>query len=318
MTASLSISTAAYSTNSMPIPRTTLEQWQVLQAIVECGGFAQAAAALHRSQSAISYAVARLQAQLGVDLLVPDGRRMVLTPAGESLLRDARPLLDTAFRLERRARALLQGWEPEVRLAVDGLCPTAPLLAALAAFAAQCPATRLQLHEEMLSGAEDALLRGEVDLALVTRVPPGFLGDAVAEAEFVAVAAPDHPLHQRGEGLSAADLESVTQVVVRDSGARQPRDAGWLGSARRWTVSHPDTALALVSAGLAFSWLPHHSIREQLDAGQLLPLPLTSGGRYRQALYLVVADETGAGPAAPAVAAALRIHLNAFLPSTGG
>lgn len=317
MTAPPSISTAAYSTNSMPIPRTTLEQWQVLQAIVECGGFAQAAAALHRSQSAISYAVARLQAQLGVDLLVPNGRRMVLTPAGEALLRDARPLLDTAFRLERRARALLQGWEPEVRLVVDGLCPTAPLLAALAAFAAQCPATRLQLHEEMLSGAEDALLRGEVDLALVTRVPPGFLGDAIAEAEFVAVAAPDHPLHQRGEALSAADLENATQVVVRDSGARQPRDEGWL-SARRWTVSHPDTALALVSAGLAFSWLPRHSIREQLDAGQLLPLPLTSGARHRRALYLVVADETGAGPAARALAAALRTHLNAFLPSASG
>ena len=287
-----------------------------MRAIVECGGFAQAAAALHRSQSAISYAVARLQTQLGVDLLVPEGRRMVLTPAGEALLGDARPLLDKAFRLERRARGLLQGWEPEVRLAVDGLCPTAPLLAALTAFAAQCPATRLQLHEEMLSGAEDALLRGEVDLALVTRVPPGFLGDAVAEAEFVAVAAPDHPLHQSGEALNAADLENATQVVVRDSGARQPRDEGWL-SARRWTVSHPDTALALVSAGLAFSWLPRHSIREQLDAGRLLPLPLTSGTRYCRVLYLVVADETGAGPAARALAAALRIHLNAFLPSTG-
>ncbi|MCK7494390.1 MAG: LysR family transcriptional regulator [Comamonadaceae bacterium] len=111
----------------MQFPRTSLEQWRVLQAIVECGGFAQAATALNRSQSAISYAVARLQEQLGVALLVPEGRRMKLTEAGEALLRDARPLLDAAFRLERRARSLQEGWEPEVRLAVDGLCPTAPL-----------------------------------------------------------------------------------------------------------------------------------------------------------------------------------------------
>lgn len=298
-----------HSIHPMPSPRTTLEQWQVLQTIVDCGGFAQAAAVLHRSQSAISYAVARLQAQLGVDLLVPEGRRMVLTPAGAALLRDARPLLDTALRLERRAAALRRGWEAEVRLAVDGLYPTTLLLAALAAFAAQCPATRLQLHEEVLSGAEDALLRGEVDLALVTRVPPGFLGDAIAEAEFVAVAAPAHPLHQGEAALTAADLENFTQVVVRDSGARQPRDEGWLGSARRWTVNHPDTALALVGAGLAFSWLPRHAIRERLDSGELRPLPLSSGACYRQALYLVVADETGAGPAARALAAALRAHL---------
>jgi len=41
----------------MNIPRTTLEQWRVLQAIVEYGGFAQAAEALHRSQSSISYTI---------------------------------------------------------------------------------------------------------------------------------------------------------------------------------------------------------------------------------------------------------------------
>lgn len=295
----------------MTFPRTTLDQWRILQAIIEHGGFAQAAAALHRSQSAISYAVARLREQLGVDLLVPEGRRMVLTPAGEALLRDARPLLDSAFRLERRARMLRQGWETEVRLAVDGLCPTEPLLAALAAFAARCPATRLHLHEEVLSGAEEALLRGEVDLALVTRVPPGFLGDGIVEAEFVAVAAPGHPLHQRSIALTAADLEHFTQVVVRDSGARQPRDEGWLGAARRWTVGYPDTAVALVGAGLAFGWLPRHRIRERLDAGVLLPLPLTSGATYRRTLYLVVADEAGAGPAARALADGLRTYLGA-------
>ena len=90
----------------MQFPKTSLEQWRVLQAIVECGGFAQAATALNRSQSAISYTVARLQEQLGVALLAAEGRRMKLTPAGEALLRDARPLLDAVLGLERRARSL--------------------------------------------------------------------------------------------------------------------------------------------------------------------------------------------------------------------
>jgi DNA-binding transcriptional LysR family regulator len=51
------------------IPRTTLEQWAVLAAVVDRGGFAQAANAIHRSQSAVSYAVARLQEELDVPLL---------------------------------------------------------------------------------------------------------------------------------------------------------------------------------------------------------------------------------------------------------
>ncbi|WP_230369053.1 helix-turn-helix domain-containing protein [Paludibacterium denitrificans] len=57
----------------MSLPKTTTEQWLVLQAIVEHGGFAQAAQALHRSQSSVSYAVSRLQEQLGVALLQPQG-----------------------------------------------------------------------------------------------------------------------------------------------------------------------------------------------------------------------------------------------------
>ncbi len=300
----------------MQFPRTSLEQWRVLQAIVERGGFAQAATALNRSQSAISYAVARLQEQLGVSLLAPAGRRMKLTEAGEALLRDARPLLDAVFRLERRARSLREGWEPEVRLVVDGLCPTGPLLDALAEFATRCPVTRVQLHEEILSGAEEALLRGEVDLAVVNRVPPGFLGDWIAEAEFVAVAAPGHPLHRRAAPLTADDLVVFTQVVVRDSGARQPRDEGWLGAVRRWTVGNPETALAMVRAGLAFAWLPRRRIRELLEDGTLVPLSLASGGSYRSALHLVMADEAGAGPAARELAACLRAQFGAGSPES--
>ena len=61
----------------MKAPRVTLDQWRTLQAVVDHGGFAQAAEALHRSQSSVSYTVARMQDQLGVPLLRIDGRRAV-------------------------------------------------------------------------------------------------------------------------------------------------------------------------------------------------------------------------------------------------
>ena len=51
------------------LAKTTLEQWAVLAAVVDQGGFAQAARALHRSQSAVSYAVSRLQESIGLPLL---------------------------------------------------------------------------------------------------------------------------------------------------------------------------------------------------------------------------------------------------------
>ena len=77
-----------------------MEQWAVLAAVVDEGGYAQAATALHRSQSAVSYAVGRLQEQLDVPLLVIEGRKAVLTPHGQTLLQRARGLLRDMNTLE--------------------------------------------------------------------------------------------------------------------------------------------------------------------------------------------------------------------------
>ncbi|MEO9383602.1 LysR family transcriptional regulator [Chromobacterium phragmitis] len=286
--------------------KTTLEQWQVLQAIVEAGGFAQAAEKLHRSQSAVSYAVARLQEQLGVALLRQEGRRMRLTAEGEVLLREAEELLRHADRLERRAGSLARGWEPELTVALDSLLPAEVVLAACGDFADHCHETRLQLHEVVMSGADDALYQGKAALAVASRVPQGFLGDWLLDAEFIACAAPGHRLHASNGELDGERLKGEVQVVLRDSGIRQPRDEGWLGAHQRWTVSQPETGIAMVEAGLAFGWLARHRIRRQLADGSLKPLPLKSGAVRRASLYLVQAEPSSAGPACLYLADALR------------
>ncbi|MHB9118073.1 MAG: LysR family transcriptional regulator [Burkholderiales bacterium] len=290
----------------MNFPRTSLDQWRVLHAVVEHGGYAQAAAALHRSQSSVSYAVGRLQEQLGIALLEPAGRRMRITGAGQALMRDAVPLIDSLLKLESRAQSLQQGWEAEVRLAADSVYPVDALLCGLADFSAQCPGTRVQLHEVVMSGADDALISGQVDIAITHRVPQGFLGDWLLEVEFVAVAAPSHPLHALGRPATPDDLAQHLLVVMRDSGNRQPRDEGWLGASQRWTVSSPDTSISVVAAGLGFAWLPRHRIADKLATGSLKPLYLAAGQVQRAALHLVFANPEGAGPAARTMAENLR------------
>ena len=90
-------------------PRVTLEQWRTLQAVIDHGGFAQAAEVLHRSQSSVSYTVARMQEQLGVPLLRIEGRKAALTEAGEVLLRRSRQLVTQASQLEEIAHHMEQG-----------------------------------------------------------------------------------------------------------------------------------------------------------------------------------------------------------------
>lgn len=290
----------------MKIPRSTLEQWQVLQAIVECGGYAQAAEALHRSQSSVSYMVAKLQEQLGVELLEIEGRRARLTRNGEALLARARELLGEAFQLEQLAGSLAEGWEPQVSIAVDSLFPVELLVQVLRAFEPLALHTRVNLEETILSGSEDALLEKRVDLAIVSTIPTGFLGDALMDIEFVAVAHPCHPLHALGRELETDDLSRNLHIVVRDSGTN-PRDHGWwLNSSQRWTVTSPHTRMEMICNGIGFGWLAGHKIQKQLEQGLLKPLPLRVGQRRKLSLSLVVTNPELAGPATCRLANLIR------------
>ncbi|MEY6430822.1 LysR family transcriptional regulator [Thioalkalicoccus limnaeus] len=283
-------------------PRTTLEQWATLEAVVDQGGFEAAAEALRRSQSSVSYSLKRLQEQLPVAVLAPQGRRTVLTASGEVLLQRARHLLAEACRLEHLATTLAQGWEPQVRLAVELVMPPEPLLCALARFSAEIPQTRIQLIETVLSGTSEALVLRQADLAVTGLVPPGFLGDPLVTVEFVAVAAPDHPLHRLDRPLDLADLRAHRQVVIRDTGRFRQVDSGWLEADERWTVSHLATAIAIIERGLAFAWIPRDHIVAELASGALRPLPLAQGASRVETLYLVFADPAAAGPATRALA----------------
>lgn len=280
----------------MKTPKTTLEQWRAFHAVAEAGGYHQAADVLHKSQSAISYSVAKLQEQLGITLLDMEGRKSHLNAAGKVLLARASELLEQAWRLEALAQQLGQGWEAEITLAVDLIFPNAWLIEILRRFAPYSSQTRLRVMEEVLSGGEEALLSGQANLALLGFIPQGFLGNPIAQIEFVAVANPSHPLMHKSRTLTQDDLKQELQIVIRDTGSKN-RDAGWLGASRRWTVSSPATSVAMITAGLGFAWLPRHIIADKLSAGELVEIPLQTGRTRTVPIFLVYSDEELAGPA---------------------
>jgi DNA-binding transcriptional LysR family regulator len=277
--------------------RTTLEQWRMLQAVVQHGGFAQAAAAIHKSQSTINHAVHKLQDRLGLQLLEVVGRKAQLTEAGALMLRRAGQLLDQAGELEAVAATLASGTEAEIRAAVDEIYPGSFLAEVLHRLSMAYPHTRVQLYETVLSGGAELLASGRVDLLVSNTVPGGFIGTPLLRAEFVAVAHPAHPLHQLGRELTLLDLQSHRQIVVRDSAREQAVDVGWLGAEQRWTVSHAATSLDMIERGMGFAWLPRSRVSPGVTAGRLKPLPLAAGAHRYHELYLVYADVDRAGPA---------------------
>ena len=277
--------------------RSTLEQWRMFRAVVEHGGFAQAAEAIHKSQSSINHAVHKLQDQLNLQLLEVVGRKAQLTDAGELMLRRAGQLIDQAEQLETIAGSLSQGDEPELRLAVDETFPQHCLAEALEQLSTEFPYTRVELVESVLSGGSERLLQGDVDLLVAGKVPSGFLGEPLMDIEFIAVSHPEHSLQTLDRALNLQDLSAERQIVVRDSATGQRVDSGWLGAEQRWTVSHVATSITMIRRGMGFAWLPATRISEELADGRLRELPMERGSRRRVTLFLTYADPDKAGPA---------------------
>jgi DNA-binding transcriptional LysR family regulator len=292
-------------------PHISLEQWRALLAVVEAGGYAQAAASVRKSQSAVTYAVQKIESQLGLKVFEIQGRKAVLTEPGKVLYRRARTLVEEALLLERSAAAMSQDWTPEIRLAVDTVFPTWLLLECLDAFARERPETRIELFETVLGGTEEALTEGRAELAIGGVIPGGFYGDALMRARFVAVASPSHPLHLLGRDLTFRDLRRHRQIVIRDSGAQRTRSSGWLGAEQRWTVSHKATSIRALGMGLGFAWFAEENIREELNAGALKPLPLKSGAERYVEMYLIFAQRDYADRDTARLAEIIRTRVRA-------
>ena len=278
-------------------PHVTLEQWRVFQAIVDYGGYAPAATYLHRSQSAVSYSMSRLQEQLGVTLLKIEGRKAILTESGHALLQRSKQLLSNATEIENFAQHLAVGRESEIKLVVDAAFPNDLLMRALATFAKQSQGTQVQLREIVLSGASDALLNNDADLIIGINLSSYVMSDPLIEVEFHAVSHPDHPLHKLGRLITADDLEHYMHVVIKDSGQQQVMDVGWLSTQQRWTVSSIDSALSALQHGLGYGWLPSDRLVQSLGINQLKLLRLQQGQTYKTNLYISFAHPQNIGPA---------------------
>jgi DNA-binding transcriptional LysR family regulator len=287
-------------------PRVTLEQWRTFVAVVEAGGQAAAAARLHKSQSTVTYAVKQLQALLGVTAFEARGRRAVPTATGQLLYQRAKAILEEAEGLERSARRLSAGWEPEIAIAVEMLFPTSLLLAALARFGEESPHTHVEVYESVIGGTQEMLADGRVDLALTPHVPQGFESAPLMTMRFVPLAHPGHALHRLGRPLTMRDLRKHRQVVVRDTGTRRDKKAVFIQAEERWTVGHFATSVSAVAAGHGFAWFPVEKVGAEIAAGLLAPLPMAEGGERRVEVHLAYRDRESAGPGVLRLAQVVR------------
>ncbi|MER8841913.1 LysR family transcriptional regulator [Mesorhizobium sp. M0684] len=281
-------------------PNPTLDQLQILVAVAETGSFSAAGRKLNRAQSVISYAIANLEAQLGLKLFEREGtREPQLTDVGKATLEDARRMVGVLQRIRSRVDGYRQGLEAEVTLSVDVTLPSPVLVRVLKAFEAQFPAVTLRLHIGSLGLILDHVVGGQADLGI-----GGLLGETdvnllrIGFFSLVPAAAPDHPLALLPRPVALEDVREHIQLVVSDQSERtRGRDYG-VFAYRTWRLTDVRTKHVLMREGLGWGGLPRWLIADDLANGRLVELDLEPYSEVRSPLYAMHRADRSPKPAA--------------------
>lgn len=245
-------------------------------AVAETHHFGRAADRCFISQPTLSGQIKKLEEELGVAIFERTNRSVEITPVGESILEQARQIMERADIIRQLAVAHQDPLAGPLRI---GVIPTLspylmPLI--LEPLTRQFPQMKLVLSEEMTDVLLQRLHRHEVDAAL--------LATAVDEHEFDVLplfdepfwlAYPrDHPFYHK-DSISRADLES-TELLLLSEGhclADQAMDICHLherkarGAMADLRASSLETLLQLVSVGLGTTLVPALAMRGSWTSG---------------------------------------------------
>ncbi|MES2069980.1 MAG: LysR family transcriptional regulator [Pseudomonadota bacterium] len=253
----------------------TLHDLQCFDAVLRTGSFQSAAAELHRSHPAVFAAVAKLERQLGLELLDRSGYRVRPTEAGFSFRHRAQALLRELEGLRTHAQQLAMGEESEIHVVIGDLCSRPQVLGMLARFFSQCPSTRLQLYFEAVAGPWERLFDGEADLILhhVDKSDPRLEWVDLCKVPFIPVVAPGFLPELSKRPIKPDQMRHLTQCIMRDTAKQwQQRDYFVVDGAPQCVVADQGMKKEIILQGLGWGHMPRFLIEEELRDGRLLSI----------------------------------------------
>lgn len=248
----------------MNYPDFQIDWLRAFVAVVDAGSLSGAAPLVHRSQSAVSMQIKKLETALGRPVLLRGPRHLEVTPAGAELLSYARRVLD----LQAEAHAALFGPKlaGRVRLGVPDDYASAYLTPVLRSFAHRYQGVEIELTCEQSTSLIPRLGRGELDLALVSRDKPQ-RGRFLFDEPLVWVGAAQYEVWRR-DPLPIAVYESASM-------ARQATLSALAARSRAYRIVYHSSSLAgqlaAVESGLAVAVLTRCSVPPHLQILQNLP-----------------------------------------------
>jgi DNA-binding transcriptional LysR family regulator len=280
----------------------TPEALTMVDTIARTGSFAAAARELGKVPSALTYSVRQLEESLDALLFDRSSRQAQLTDAGRELLQEGRRLLQEMQAVASRVRRVAGGWETELAISVEDILSQTTVFELVEAFCQDHgdAGTRLRLRSDVLAGTWEALVSGQVELAIGVsgehRNPGGIEIAELGEMPFIYCVAPHHPLAAVDGALDDALLVHHRAVAVADTAQRlAPLTVNLLPGQDVLTVPHMRAKLEALVRGLGSGFLPEPMARPHIEAGRLVHKPTVRSSPTARLHYAWRAERSALG-----------------------
>jgi len=245
----------------------------IFLAVIDHGSFSAAARALGRVPSAVSMAIAHLEAELDLQLFERTSRDVRPTEMARALEAEARQMAGQLRRLKAHALSLHQGLERRLTLVIAPELLSAAWGDPLARLAEEFPSLEVEVLSAPQADARRMLHDGSAQLALLYERPQVDEHESFQELGsevLVAVISPRHPLARERNGhFRLEDLVDIRQIAIVSREAHE-EDMRVLVSRKLWRTDSHLAMLGMVQAGLGWAFLPRRLVTPLMEDGALI------------------------------------------------
>jgi LysR family transcriptional regulator for metE and metH len=259
---------------------------RLVREVTAAGSLTRAGASLHLTQSALSHQLRDIESRLGTALFLRVGKRMMLTPAGERLLRSAEDVLTTIERTEEAIRSLAGAERGVLRITTECYTCYHWLPALLKKYRRAHPRVDVRIDATATAQPIAPLLEGRLDVAIVSDPVRDrrLVTVPLFEDEMVAILEPRHPLASRPflapEDFAAETLLTYSSKEDSTVYQRVLVPAG-VAPAGFQQVQLTEAIVELVKAGLGVAVLARWAVEPYIRSGVVRALGVTRRGYHR-------------------------------------
>ena len=252
----------------------TLDQLEMLEAIVLEGSMQKAAKRIHKSQPSLSVGIKKIEELYNIKIFSRDSYRPKLTKAGEVFYQNALRVLESHRKLHKVASELGEDVEPRINIIVDPIVLLSRVSSALDTAIKKSDTTQLIFMEDVLEGPLDTLIRGQATFA-IGHCPPHrsheVLKKKLGHVELI-------PVIKKGIDYNAVPNIFVTNNVSAESEHKSTEHT--------WFVSSHSRKEELILAGYGWGRMSKLKIKDL--AGAVVPVKAKADQKISLDVFLMI------------------------------